>query len=71
MQSYILSIYKILTENSLGGCRCMKINVNHLQTTCILPVKILLDIPSYLSWAQTQQASPPNPGNKLTKVPDE
>ena len=32
---------------------------------------IYLDIPSYLSWAPTQQASPSNPGNKLTKDPDE
>ena len=49
----------------------MKININHHQTHCISPVKIHLDIPSYLSWAPPQQAPPPNPGNKLTKVPVE
>ena len=32
---------------------------------------IYLDIPSYLSWAPPQPAPPPNPGNKLTKVPIE
>ena len=46
----------------------MKIKVNYLQTTCILPVKIDLDIPSRLGRALPQQALSPNPGNKLTKV---
>ena len=45
----------------------MKIDLNHLQSTCILPVKIHLDIPRYLIWAPTQQAPPPNLGNILIK----
>ena len=47
-----------------GEGRSMKIKVNYLQTTCILPVKIDLDIPSRLGRALPQQALSPNPGNK-------
>ena len=71
MQPYILSIYRILTENSHGGSSSMKININHLQTTYVLPVKIHLDIPSPLGRTELHQALPPDPGNKLTKIPVE